>query len=211
MSCPEIGLHVNLFQDKTKLQKIHLNINLKMISTKRTYLILIIIATICTLIYFFENKKKVSSLSRQNDLNNNADCNNVEYIEKSIRMFKTEKYNELLQFSSKISNGCDSIPQANFDLFNTIYIINCKKNKQNVDDNYLLDNINTDTLKIAIDNLVKAADKKHPQAKYILGLYYIKGNYVNKDLKKGLKYLKNNGYLPDDFYKKPHDYYDLSK
>ena len=67
--------------------------------------------------------------------------------------------------------------QAYLDVYRSLYF----KQDIKIDDSYSLDYLNTKDQQMAIAYLKQGAEKGHPQAKEILGKYYMQGKYVTKD------------------------------
>ncbi|MBP1677382.1 MAG: hypothetical protein H6Q20_1941 [Bacteroidetes bacterium] len=59
-------------------------------------------------------------------------------------------------------------------------------------ESWSLDNLDKKTQKMAIEYLIKAAEKGHNQAKEILGRYYLEGRYIEKNIALGNKLIKES-------------------
>lgn len=128
--------------------------------------------------------------------NNVPKCNEKENIYNGSKKY----YDELRKYYLSIgfykffpwalfmANKFDN-SQAYFDVYYSLCELNCLgENKKNND--LLLDNLDAKTQKMAIDYLIKAAEKDHNQAKEILGKYYLEGRYVEKNIALGNKLIK---------------------
>jgi len=85
-------------------------------------------------------------------------------------------YERFLPFALIMANKYD-YQQAYFDIFDCLWHIYGKPTAELI----LLEDLDSTTQKMAIDYLIKASFKGHEQAKEILGEYYLRGLYVDKD------------------------------
>lgn len=92
-------------------------------------------------------------------------------------ILKVDTYKNGLIYSIVVSNKWD-YSEASFNVFMTLAELDKKNSSTNLPE---IDFLDEKTRKMALQYLEKASNKGNPNAKYILGKYYLEGKYLNKN------------------------------
>jgi len=99
---------------------------------------------------------------------------------------KIDGYEKTLIYSIIVANKWD-YSEASLNVFMTLARLDKKNSSSSLPE---IDFLDEETRKMALNYLQKASDKEHPNAKYILGKYYLEGKYLPKNVTLGNSLLK---------------------
>lgn len=94
---------------------------------------------------------------------------------------KVGSYQNSLIYSIIVSNKWD-YSEASLNVFMGLTGLNEENSSTDLPE---IDFLDEETRKMALHYLEKASDKEHPNAKYILGKYYLEGKYLPKNVALG--------------------------
>lgn len=96
-------------------------------------------------------------------------------------ILRVSSYNNALVFSLIISNKWNN-SEASFNVFTTLAQLDKRNSSTNLPD---IDFLDKETKEMALHYLQKASDSDNPNAKYILGKYYIEGKFLKRNVTLG--------------------------
>jgi len=94
---------------------------------------------------------------------------------------KVGTYNNALIYSIIVSNKWD-YSEASLNVFMALAELDKKNSSTSLPE---IDFLDEETRKIALHYLERASNKENPNAKYILGKYYLEGKYLHKNVTLG--------------------------
>lgn len=96
-------------------------------------------------------------------------------------IIKISNYENVLIYSLIVSNKWN-YSEASFNVFRTLVELDKKNTSTNLPE---IDFLDEESRKMALHYLEKASNSENPNAKYILGKYYVEGKYLKKNIEKG--------------------------
>lgn len=94
---------------------------------------------------------------------------------------KVDTHDNVLIYSIIVSNKWN-YSEASLNVFMALAGLDKKNSSTSLPE---IDFLDEESRKMALHYLEKASDKEHPNAKYILGKYYLEGKYVTKNVTLG--------------------------
>ena len=129
------------------------------------------------------NDTHLTETQNEDDLNPKFKERLIDKFVKNLydSIVKVETYNNVLIYSIIVSNKWN-YSEASLNVFMALAGLDKKNSSTSLPQ---IDFLDEESRKMAIHYLEKASDKEHPNAKYILGKYYLEGKYLPKNVTLG--------------------------
>ncbi len=125
------------------------------------------------------NDMHLTEAQNKDDLNPKFKERLIDKFDKNFydSIVKVGTYNNVLIYSIVVSNKWN-YSEASLNVFMTLTGLDKKNSSTSLPE---IDFLDEESRKMALHYLQKASDKEHPNAKYILGKYYLEGKYLTKN------------------------------